>query len=193
MSFLSNKTVYSKTINPVLYCYWICISTLFKSIVIDQPTCVRCHVLKPGGPASCVSEHWNLKMEAVTNAVLWGLCPEGHWGSMSCVQPLRSTAAHAKVINAMRISQSQCVIISIYEEDHRKSIRRKKYCIKWHIWSGRDHFKALIHMFILLYVSFGIPQQTEWMVTSMDGPIFFVSSAVVADTAQVKYPFLLPC
>lgn len=85
-----------------------------------------------------VSERWNLKMEAATSAAVWSLCREGHLGCLSCIQPLQSTAAHIKVMNAIRISQSQCVICDISAwnrttQREKKSIK-KNVCIKWHIW-----------------------------------------------------------
>lgn len=72
-----------------------------------------------------VSERWNLKMEAATSAAVWSLCREGHLGCLSCIQPLQSTAAHIKVMNAIRISQSQCVICDI-TACNRTTQREKK-------------------------------------------------------------------
>lgn len=102
----------------------------FWSIILDYLFCVWDSTwgLKPGGPAFCVSKHWNLGMEALTRVPL-KLQLEGHSGCMSCVQPLHSTLAYTKVMDATGRSPSHCVIVSIeafrWQTGSKKSILLK--------------------------------------------------------------------
>lgn len=81
--------------------------------------------------------------------------------------------------------------------------------MKWHIWSERGHFKAIIHKFQSGISFYHISYQTEWMAIlflclfSSDqihfySPISQITiclrglKVLVTCSAQVKYPFLLP-
>lgn len=143
---------------------------LFKWLVTDQLTCMRCHMKAEARRTSSVLCQWAL------------ISPDGSgnhccplklvsWRSFG-LHELRSASARHRCPRKgqkcyTNITKPVCHRqYPSAEQDHivsRKSIQGNKCCIKWHIWSGRDHLKELIYeSFVFFFTVLGAVYFLQW-------------------------------